>query len=307
MSSLRKLDLNLLKIFEAVYVSGSVSAAADKAKMSQPSVSRGLNKLRDQLGDALFVRSGNGVVPTQEAERMIDSVRTALSLIDDTLERKPDFDPGTQVRNFRLLLPDPAEVRVVPHLINCLPENSSVTYEILAFSSTDVQKAFSLGDLDAGVLPFIPESDNVTYQKLYTDTGVLIAREDHPQLRDGFNFSLLGQLKMIVLPEHMYRLTRLTEVLNTLGMNINIACTTHKISSIPRIVATTDLVSFLPRDYADTLKKSGDIEIHNIPESDLSGSDVYLVYPKVLEEDPGVKWVCAEIAKAYQNRISSVE
>lgn len=302
MSSLRNLDLNLLKIFDAVYETRSVSAAAEKVKISQPSVSRGLNRLRNHLGDTLFVRLGNGVAPTAKAESMIVAVRSALSLIDSTLEKATTFDPSIHTRNFRLLLPDPAEVRVVPHLINRLPEASPVTFEVLAFSSTNVQKAFSIGDVDAGVMPFIPKTEDFIYKKLYTENAVLIARKNHPKLFEGFSFPLLGQLNLIVLPDHIYRLSRLSEALSTLNMEPKIVCTTHKISSIPRIVATTDLVSFMPRDYANTLKKSSDIDIYPIPETDVSSQGVYLVYPKGIEDDPAIQWICEEIIDAYANR-----
>ena len=79
MSYLRDFDLNLLRVFDAIYDTGSVSAAARKLAISQPSVSRELNRLRDHFDDPLFVRSGNGVAPTSKATGMLDDVRNALS------------------------------------------------------------------------------------------------------------------------------------------------------------------------------------------------------------------------------------
>jgi len=306
MSSLKNLDLNLIKVFDAIYVAGSVSAAAEKLGMSQPSVSRGLSRLRDYFDDPLFVRSGNGVVPTPKAAGMLESVRGALSLIDSTIMDSPEFDPATQTRNFKLLLPDPAEVRIMPRLINNLPENSAVTFEIFAYSSLDMSKTFSAGEIDAGVLPFIPQSKDVIYRKLYTETGALISRKNHPKLSNGFSLPVLGQLSFITLPDHIYRLLRLEEVLRTLDLKIDIVCKTHKLSSIPRIVATTDLVSFLPLDYANLIKDTSQIDIYPVPANDLSKQEVYITYPKKLEHDPAINWLCAQIDEAYAG-LNSIE
>jgi len=301
MSSLKNLDLNLMKVFDAIYTAGSVSAAADSLGMSQPSVSRGLNRLRHYFDDQLFVRSGNGVTPTPKAEGMLGSVRSALSLIDRTVVKSLEFDPATETRNFKLLLPDPAEVRIMPHLINRLPENSAITFEIFAYSNLDVAKAFSSGEIDAGVLPFVPESTDVIYRKLYTERGALISRKNHPKLSNGFSLPVLGELSFITLPDHIYRLLRLEEVLRTLDLKINIMCKTHKLSSIPRIVADTDLVSFLPLDYANSLRESSTLDIFPVPDSDVSLQDVYITYPKKFELDPAIAWICAEIEKAYES------
>ena len=86
MSYLRNFDLNLLRVFDAIYDTGSVSAAARKLAVSQPSISRELNRLRDHFDDQLFVRSGNGVAPTAKASSMLVDVRDVLSLIDKTID-----------------------------------------------------------------------------------------------------------------------------------------------------------------------------------------------------------------------------
>ena len=62
--SFRTLDLNLLKVFEALMTEGSVTRAANALCMTQPAVSNALARLRDSLDDPLFVRAGNGVIPT---------------------------------------------------------------------------------------------------------------------------------------------------------------------------------------------------------------------------------------------------
>ncbi len=64
MTRLARFDLNLLQVFDAIYTKGGVSHAARHLHLSQPAISHALAKLRDTVGDPLFVRQGGGLVPT---------------------------------------------------------------------------------------------------------------------------------------------------------------------------------------------------------------------------------------------------
>ena len=70
MRQLARFDLNLLRIFDAIFVKGGVSAAARHLNLSQPAISHALTRLRAQFDDPLFVRQGNGLVPTPAARAM---------------------------------------------------------------------------------------------------------------------------------------------------------------------------------------------------------------------------------------------
>ena len=76
--NLRKIDLNLLVIFEALYATGSTGRAAERLGMSQPAVSNALGRLRDLIGDQLFVRDTRGLKPTSKSNEIIRPVREAL-------------------------------------------------------------------------------------------------------------------------------------------------------------------------------------------------------------------------------------
>jgi len=78
MFNLRSLDLNLLTVFEAIYELGTVSAAADRLALSQSATSHALSRLRDACGDELFVRAGQGLIPTPTAQAMYSSIKQAL-------------------------------------------------------------------------------------------------------------------------------------------------------------------------------------------------------------------------------------
>src|SRR5450432_1590020 len=73
-----KLDLNLLRVAVALLDAGSVSQAAKKLGISQPSVSESLAKLRSHFDEPLFVRSGNGMSPTPRGVEIGTAAREIL-------------------------------------------------------------------------------------------------------------------------------------------------------------------------------------------------------------------------------------
>ena len=91
--SFRALDLNLLKVFEALMTEGSVTRAASALTMTQPAVSNALARLRNALGDPLFVRSGTGIRPTQRAVVLWEPIGEALENVRSALDGQV-FDPG---------------------------------------------------------------------------------------------------------------------------------------------------------------------------------------------------------------------
>ena len=299
MSYLKNFDLNLLRVFDAIYETGSVSAAARKLAVSQPSVSRELNRLRDHFDDPLFVRSGNGVAPTAKANGMLDDVRNALSLINKTIDTDGSFDPTRDTRHFKLVMPDLVEVKVLPSIVNRLPFDTKLTFETFAYSDVGLDKSFAENDYDAGVFPFIPDVSDLIYRPLFTDQAALITCKNHPVMSEGLSLTILDKLRFILLPNHIYRLSRLAEAVSIQGIKPNVVCTTHKVSSIPQIVSRTDLVSFLPLEYATVLSKVWDIEVSPLPNFEETMQHIYLAYPKAKETDPAVVWLCEEIEAAY--------
>lgn len=80
--NINNIDLNLLKVFDAVYREGNVAAAARRMGMSQPAASHALARLRHALGDDLFVRSARGMLPTARAEQVAGPIRQALGYLE---------------------------------------------------------------------------------------------------------------------------------------------------------------------------------------------------------------------------------
>ncbi|MGR3376386.1 LysR family transcriptional regulator [Salipiger abyssi] len=120
MTSWNNLDLNLLKIFDAIYQEQSVSAAADRLGMTQPTVSNALSRLRQALGDQLFVRTRQGMEPTLLAQSIAGSVQQGLKEISTSIRQGMPFDPLETERTFTMLCTDVGEETYVAAMMKVL-------------------------------------------------------------------------------------------------------------------------------------------------------------------------------------------
>jgi len=90
----RRVDLNLMVVFEAIHRTRNLTAAGQALGLSQPAMSHALSRLRWTFGDPLFVRMPRGVRPTAVADEVAPYVTEGMAIIRRGFEREP-FDPAT--------------------------------------------------------------------------------------------------------------------------------------------------------------------------------------------------------------------
>jgi DNA-binding transcriptional LysR family regulator len=113
-ADLQTLDLNLLRVFDAVARERHVTRAAERLNLSQPAVSNALARLRAALGDELFLRRPGGVEPTALALALAGPVAEMLDRLRDMLEVRAPFDPSTSGRVFTVGFSEYAESVLAP-------------------------------------------------------------------------------------------------------------------------------------------------------------------------------------------------
>src|SRR5206468_6507701 len=121
---LKDIDLNLLRLFDAVFRMGNVSRAAQLLDLTQPAASQGLTRLRAVLHDPLFMRAAGGVQPTPKAQRLAEPVRTALATLEQALGETAGFEPAHSSRTFQIHMSDIGESRFLPELMAALRERA---------------------------------------------------------------------------------------------------------------------------------------------------------------------------------------
>ncbi|HVR54910.1 MAG TPA: LysR family transcriptional regulator, partial [Pseudorhodoferax sp.] len=180
---INELDLNLLRLFDAVGRTRNVSRAADLLDISQPAASQGLARLRKLLNDPLFVRAGAGVRPTPRAEALGSAVREALGLLEQALQAQQHFDPASARQVFRIHLSDIGEARFLPELMAALLRAApGVRVESMPLPANEIADALDAGriDLAFGFLPTVQGTEQVA---LLRDRYTVLVRAGHPLLR----------------------------------------------------------------------------------------------------------------------------
>jgi DNA-binding transcriptional LysR family regulator len=181
---LRKIDLNLLVVFEALMAERSVTKAAERIGRTQSAVSHALARLREQLDDPLLVKVGRGMEPSPAALKLSEQVHRILRDIERALRPDAAFDPKTSTRTFRLALPDVAST-LFPRLIQRLSlEATGIGLEWISPSDRlflDVAE----GEID---LAFTRAYPNLPEGVATEDVGVIgwscFLRREHPALAD---------------------------------------------------------------------------------------------------------------------------
>lgn len=162
-----ELDFKTLRFFTTLYRLGNVSLSADTLKISQPTGSQLLKKLRDYFDDPLFVRIGQRMTPTPRADDVARTVFAILQLVDHDLPGNPEFIPQTSTRNFTLGLTDISQMTLLPPLQAHLRHSGA---EGITFSVVNIDDhtpaALESGQCDLAIGYLMDMPDNFYQQRL---------------------------------------------------------------------------------------------------------------------------------------------
>lgn len=177
--NLRRIDLNLLTIFDAVIAEGSITKAAVRLGMTQPALSNALTRLRRQVDDPLFVRVGNRIVPTPRAEALAVPIRQALELAERALTVYPEAEREEQ-RMFTLALGDVGETIPLARAVAWLRREAGRMPRLRVRHATPGTLASELGNgtLDLAWLAFPVRLREVSVEPVMRDELVCMIAAD---------------------------------------------------------------------------------------------------------------------------------
>jgi DNA-binding transcriptional LysR family regulator len=231
-----KLDLNLLRVFDAVYRTRSVSRASDDLGLTQPATSQAISRLRLVLKDALFVRVQGGVEPTPKAQRLAAAVRLAISTLESALLEAEEFDAHSARRTFRLHLTDTGEALFLPRLITALTQVApGIGLHSSAVPEGEIVSALDNGRIDfaIGFLPDVVGSQSV---ELMRDRHIVLLRREHP-------LAEISEIEFVALVRPH---SETMSLMRLLGMDKRVKLTASHFLALPEIVQGTDLGVVVP-------------------------------------------------------------
>lgn len=247
------MDLNLLRIFDAIMSERNVTRAATSLHMTQPAVSNALNRLRYELDDPLFIKTHNGVSPTQKSQLIWPVIRDALGKINGVL-RKNEFDPSTSQAEFRLAMSEYLTGQSLKSLLFTQTTIAQgVRIHLRPYTSDTATQQLERGEIDlaAGVYTGFAPSLRVT--PVDTLRFVLVMKKGHPLLKRPA-LSMEDFLAAKHLAVNIFGSPEAPPIVDTelaaAGLRRNTFLTVNHFALVPEILADSDLVSVLPLGVA---------------------------------------------------------
>lgn len=305
---LASVDLNLLVAFDAIMAERSVGEAAKRLGISQPGMSKRLANLRLLMRDELFLRTRDGLKPTEKALDLAEPVRVALAGLESALGGHRAFRPETSHRTFRISATDHIAVTLLPLLMQRLREIApGVTLVIRFENRLTVAEALEKGDLDIG-LTILPDAPSAIQKKeLFQESYVCLVSENHKEIRD--NLTLEHFLKYPHILVTMAGDTRgfMDRLLADRGLKRRVAVSLPFNLVVPELIAQTDMLATMPTRVARLSAWRG-LRSFSVPIESAGYRETMLWHGRN-DSDPAHRWlrnlieaVSCDVDKAIQSR-----
>ncbi|ABU77375.1 LysR family transcriptional regulator [Cronobacter sakazakii] len=263
--SLRRLDLNLLPVFDAIYRHRSVRKAADELAMSTSALSHALSRLRTTLNDPLFYREGHRMCPSVYATQLAPSIASALKFLNQELTPQPEFDPACSTECLQIAITDFTAFCIFPALMYRLQHDApGLRFELRYLPHSPALNELLAGEMDLA-LGFSapedirhPELDEIDW---LADDYVVISNPRRAQL----TFEDYLAARHVVVTPWNEKQGVLDSQLEKMGYTRHIALKTPSMLGAPFIVAESDLLMALPRFAAQKLLPATDLRIFELP------------------------------------------
>ena len=277
--NLDAMDLNLLRVLDALLSERQLTRAARRVGLSQPAMSHALARLREHLGDPLFVRTPRGLVPTARAAQLAAPLRTALTALEQAFAGAAAFDPTTARRTFTIATADYGSFVIIPRLVERLAREAPGVDLWVHNVASDPVEQLSLGDVDLVIGPRFGwrELSSIHTRQLYHERFVCLVRRDHPRVKRRLDLET-----WVSLP-HMFIAPRgrpggvVDEVLARAGRSRRVALAVPHFLVAPHVVATSDMVVTLGALMAEPFTRLLPLKLVEPPVT-LPGFDVQLCW-----------------------------
>lgn len=248
--NLASIDLNLLKVFDAVMTERNVTRAGQKIGMSQPAMSNALNRLRHHLKDDLFIRGPEGMRPTPRARDLAEPVRSALHMIE--LSFSPaEFDPATASLTIAIGTNDYVVATLLPAISKELELTAPGVNLCIIPSSGRTFEMLDMQEIDFGISAFGQIPERFESALLNDDKYVLIMRSGHPLAKCKLTLAKYAAARHMLVSPRGHASGFVDTELQAHGLTRQIAVTVNSISTAPALLTGSDLILAAPSRIAE--------------------------------------------------------
>lgn len=287
--NLRRIDLNLLVIFEALMLEKSITGAARSIGMTPSALSHALSRLRRTFNDPLMERKPHGMIPTRRALDLIKPVRAALHQLQRGVADQLDFDPAKSVRTFNIRTSDFLSACLLPRLCAQFRRRAPLASLVVDYLPEDLRDFYHPGDIQLRIDAHPPRSE-YRREEIWRDAFVVAMRRDHPVT--GTRLTLRGLLEMPYLEVSSAVIDRrpLDDVLNSKGLAQRTMVTIPSLAGVIPILTHSDLWTALPEKWVALYAGPQEIATAPLPVQGVEYA-VDMVWHHDDDRDAGHRWL----------------
>ena len=302
----RTLDLNLLRVFDAVMAEGSLTRAATQLAMTQPAVSHALRRLRSKVGEDLFVRVAHGVRPTPRSEVLWPQVRGALGALRQALA-PGDFDPRRDAVQMRLAMADATAAVLAPPLVARIEQGLAlVNLRVLPLTTRDPRRLVEGGEADLAV-GFFPElvtailaegrDSHLRHARLYDTRYVCVMRRGHPLAERELTLDDYAAAHHVLADFSGRAQGYVDQALAALGRQRRIVLTVNEFATAGRVVAQSNLLTVLPESFLAASGHGHELTATELPMA-MRPVHVEMIWHLRHDADPAHRWLREQVRAA---------
>jgi DNA-binding transcriptional LysR family regulator len=287
---IRTIDLNLLLVFEAVWLERNVTRAAKRIGLTQSATSSALARLRDIFADPLLVRTSDGMMPTPKAETLAEPIVQSLQIMRSALIPQPRFDPLSSKQTFTLIATDFIQAMLLPSLQKLLCKTAPGIDLIVKPPTGDIPiRALERGEVDIVFAPFESDHAGIYRRVLFKESFVCLARKNHPTIKTSLTLKAFAEAKHLLVSFKGERFSHVDKVLASKSLTRRVALVVPYFHMAIQMVANSDLIMTCPLHMAQTIPASLGIKLFNAP-LQLAEFNIYTYWHERTHKSEAHQW-----------------
>lgn len=292
------LDLNLLRVFDAVMTEQNLTRAANRLAMTQPAVSNAVKRLRDSLGDDLLIRTAHGVKPTARADALWPAVRRALAQLEEAVAPR-SFELASAHATFRMAMADATAALLLPRLVRLIEKEApGIDIRMVPLTTREPRPMLLRGDIDLAI-GFFPgvvaqlqgaTETPIRHERLFRGQYVCVMRTDHPLADQPLTVDAYCNANHLLVSFSGRARGLVDDALLSLGRERRILLTVNQFFTAGKVVAASDLLMVLPRHLIAATGMSEALVAKELPFA-LPDVHIDMLWHERDARSPGHRWL----------------
>lgn len=295
MNNFNRLDLNLLLTLDVLLAERSVTRAAERLNLSQPSVSVQLAKLREVFGDPLLVSAQRGMRPTARADELREPLRAALESLGRAVAPTGPFDPAEATTTWRVAAADYAESAILlPTLAGLRAAAPNTRLAVVEAVPSRMPRQLEQGEIDLSFHTSVGAPPGLHRRVLFHERYVLAGRTGHPRLKRRPTLAQFCALEHVVVSQGGGFIGPTDEALAKKGLERRVALSVPHFLFMMSVLASTDMVAMLPERLA---RGAPGLRVVDAP-LEVPGYEMAMLWHERRHRDPAHRWLRERIAES---------